>query len=450
MSRQGEFARLLRWYPASWRRSHGEVVLGTMLDVAEAQGRDAPTRGERRAAIVDGLAHRLDRRIAIGAAVAAVGTAALVWAAQLTVSAVAAGIDPRVVDSTLTGWMQAIVALSGAVPALAVVSLVATARVRGMRSGPVLLGGVVGVAAAIALALTMLSWSVGFEEADAGGMRSPLGAAFLVILGIAWTLAAVATAILLGEALRRRLGGGSYPVALGVGLVGWPFLAYSLLSVASAVLLALGLLAVAVIATGPLGAVDREGPHPHHTGSWTVARPALQRERRLIIVLSSLSVAAGAAAGVFALAGSLWTGLDATQAMRVGIGAGALGAIPLALCLGVRRGPGLHSWAPPILVALGLVFLALANVFGSGDGSNLPLLLAAVPVAAAVAWLVATLPRLATGRVVLSVATAAATLVLSPMLQMLPFVSPVIAVIVLLATTLKARRQGAKDIAAAT
>lgn len=447
MSRQGEFARLLRWYPASWRRSHGEVVLGTMLDVAEAQGRDAPTRGERRAAIVDGLAHRLDRRIAIGAAVAAVGTAALVWAAQLTVSAVAAGIDPRV-DSTLTGWMQAIVALSGAVPALAVVSLVATARVRGMRSGPVLLGGAVGVAAAIALALTMLSWSVGFEEADAGGMRSPLGAAFLVILGIAWTLAAVATAILLGEALRRRLGGGSYPVALGVGLVGWPFLAYSLLSVASAVLLALGLLAVAVIATGPLGAVEREGPH--HTGSWTVARPALQRGRRLIIVLSSLSVAAGAAAGVFALAGSVWTGLDATQAMRVGIGAGALGAIPLALCLGVRRGPGLHSWAPPILVALGLVFLALANVFGSGDGSNLPLLLAAVPVAAAVAWGVATLPRLATGRVVLSVATAAATLVLSPMLQMLPFVSPVIAVIVLLATTLKARRQGAKDIAAAT
>lgn len=435
MSGESEFARLLRWYPASWRRDHGDVVLGTMLDVADADGRDAPTRAERRAAFVDGLGHRLDRRIAIGAAVAAVGVAMLVWTVQLALAA---------------GWPQAVAVLSGAVPLFAVVSLVATARVRGMRPGAALLGGLIGVAAATALALTMLSWSIGFDEADAGAVRSPLGAAFLVLLCVAWTLGAAATTILLGELLRKRLRDvGAYAAALAIGVVCWPVLAYSLLSVASAVLLALGMLTAAAVATRPRAVLDA----PAAPAASAPAAPfsVSRRRRGLIAVLAGLSLAAGAAAGVFAFAGPLWTTLDATEAMRVGIGAGAVGAIPLALCLGFRRARGVHRWGPPLLAALGLVVLAVGNVFGSGDGSTLPLLVAAAPVAGGVAWLVATLPRLLAARVVLAIVVAVATLVLSPMLQILPFVSPVVATGLLLSSILTTpRRRAADGVAAET
>ena len=39
------YRRLLRWYPRSWRAHHGEVLLGIMLDEAEALGRSRPTVG---------------------------------------------------------------------------------------------------------------------------------------------------------------------------------------------------------------------------------------------------------------------------------------------------------------------------------------------------------------------------------------------------------------------
>lgn len=51
--------RALRAYPASWRARHGEAMLGTLLDEADANGRTEPTRGERLALIRGGLAVRI-------------------------------------------------------------------------------------------------------------------------------------------------------------------------------------------------------------------------------------------------------------------------------------------------------------------------------------------------------------------------------------------------------
>jgi len=49
----------LRWYPRSWRRANGDALIGTLLDVAEAGGRTAPTASERRDLAVAGLRLRV-------------------------------------------------------------------------------------------------------------------------------------------------------------------------------------------------------------------------------------------------------------------------------------------------------------------------------------------------------------------------------------------------------
>lgn len=79
------FRRLLRWYPRAWRDRNGAALLRTMLDDAERQGRAAPSLAERLSAVGYGLGTRLDRRLALGAdlaalAVAAAGGAVVVWA----------------------------------------------------------------------------------------------------------------------------------------------------------------------------------------------------------------------------------------------------------------------------------------------------------------------------------------------------------------------------------
>jgi len=51
--------RALRAYPLSWRERHGEAMLGTLLDEAEAQGREEPSRGERIALMRSGLVVRV-------------------------------------------------------------------------------------------------------------------------------------------------------------------------------------------------------------------------------------------------------------------------------------------------------------------------------------------------------------------------------------------------------
>lgn len=91
--------RALRAYPASWRAHHGDAMLGTLLDEADAVGRSEPTRGERFALIRGGLAVRIGQwmppvaRDVLAAAAAATGVAlALTFA-------VFSGFAPRIVET---------------------------------------------------------------------------------------------------------------------------------------------------------------------------------------------------------------------------------------------------------------------------------------------------------------------------------------------------------------
>jgi hypothetical protein len=54
------YRRALRWYPSAWRARNGEAMIGTLLDLADAEGRATPTRFERFGLALDGLLVRVD------------------------------------------------------------------------------------------------------------------------------------------------------------------------------------------------------------------------------------------------------------------------------------------------------------------------------------------------------------------------------------------------------
>lgn len=58
-----QYRRLLAWYPRDWRTKNEDAALGTLLDVAESEGRSNPTGLERASIAAHGLSARLDRFI---------------------------------------------------------------------------------------------------------------------------------------------------------------------------------------------------------------------------------------------------------------------------------------------------------------------------------------------------------------------------------------------------
>jgi hypothetical protein len=55
---EAQARKLLRWFPSRWRTAHGEALIGTLLDAADAAERTALTPNERRDLIVSGLRER--------------------------------------------------------------------------------------------------------------------------------------------------------------------------------------------------------------------------------------------------------------------------------------------------------------------------------------------------------------------------------------------------------
>ena len=60
MTAEAQYRSALRWYPRSWRQRNEDVMVGTLLDVADADGREAPTRGELRDLRRSGFAARAE------------------------------------------------------------------------------------------------------------------------------------------------------------------------------------------------------------------------------------------------------------------------------------------------------------------------------------------------------------------------------------------------------
>ncbi len=56
--RAERYRRMLRWYPADWRAEHEAVVVGILLDQADARGDVRPRLGDRLALAIGGLRHR--------------------------------------------------------------------------------------------------------------------------------------------------------------------------------------------------------------------------------------------------------------------------------------------------------------------------------------------------------------------------------------------------------
>lgn len=58
---EARYRRLTRWYPRTWRAANEDAFVGTLLDVADAEGRAAPTRQERLDIVGHAVSARLDR-----------------------------------------------------------------------------------------------------------------------------------------------------------------------------------------------------------------------------------------------------------------------------------------------------------------------------------------------------------------------------------------------------
>lgn len=71
------FERALRWYPQAWRNENGAAVIGTLLDVAQSEGRTSPRRSELANLTLMGIGARVDRWVS--------------WRARTLVSSISLG-----------------------------------------------------------------------------------------------------------------------------------------------------------------------------------------------------------------------------------------------------------------------------------------------------------------------------------------------------------------------
>lgn len=57
-SRDSQYRKCVRWYPAAWRERNEEAIIALLMDEDDAEGRNAPTRSSRLALVAAGLYER--------------------------------------------------------------------------------------------------------------------------------------------------------------------------------------------------------------------------------------------------------------------------------------------------------------------------------------------------------------------------------------------------------
>lgn len=430
---EARFARLLRWYPRRWRRANGDVLLSSLLDAAEHEGRTAPTRRERRAAAVHGTAARIDGRFALASALIAVALAVaagtvLVWGIQPLASRGLSGVLPAVV--------------SGAVPAFTAFGVVALVRQSGrLADGRTLVLLALAVVASALNALTMASWSAAFDAADEQVPVEGIAAAWLPLAGAALGAGAAFVGTLADALLARttlsRLARG---VLAGFsGIVAAPIIGLGLISPYVG---GLGALAVTVLAAR-LRASDAPPPAPALPKA---PRPLTRAARGTVRLLAGVAVAGGLVGIVYAFTGAQWSpgAVDGTAAMGQGITLLLFSGIPFLSALGLlgaarSRVDAVHVWGPLALVALSFVSVALGYLRAPSWGGMAPWLQAAAfLVGGAIAWWIIPRARARLRPVGAVLVGGAAGLVYASFLgmlvtPMLAFVVPIAAVVVVAA-----------------
>lgn len=354
MTLEDRYRRLLRWYPRSWRAELEEVMLGTLLDAAEHRGDARPRPAEAWSLRVNGAGERLTARSAVACAIAAV-----LLTATTTVMLFSGATAP--VGAMLTSLG------AGTAVSFAVVGLLRSIRA----VSPA--GAVSALAAAVpAWALAALAgaaWSIGFDRADAGAPPTPFTASFPLLLACGWAAGAIATAIVAAGVLSGLPRLARWTVAALVAAVTPLVLGPTVTSGMSGVLLSCTVLIIATLRMrGP--ASPREARMP--------AVPLAASARRWSMALTLLALVAATAGAAFALFGSHWTAsVDGTRAMQLGLGAGQLALIPLALLLVVHGGRrGIEAvavlGAGAALIAIGAAWYAAGNLTGASGTGDVP------------------------------------------------------------------------------
>jgi len=381
---------MLRWYPRSWRETNGDVMLGLLLDDAEAQGRVVPTKLDRFRAARDGTGSRLTGRLAVGSSLFGLGIAALagivsVWGLDLLVS-----ID--------AGWI--VYALTtGVAPASVLLGIVSLARDRGTLSEGRALAvlGLGGPALALG-ALAVASWSVGFTAADDGDAMPPFATLWGPFVLVGLILGAVACALVLDalftrNGMRRTV---SMAVSIPLGALLSTGIAPSILMPAGSAVVAAVVAAIAIARRRP-SALPGWEPLPQ-TPAVVRSHPPLSasamRATRWLSILSAIGSTIGV---VYAFTGSLWptvpdaTAIDSTLAMGRGVSLALLSALPVLAAWAVRLAArsaldARHTWGP--LALIGLWFGAVAGGYADGADGSLGggFALGAVLFAGAIVW----------------------------------------------------------------
>lgn len=288
--------------------------------------------------------------------------------------------------------------------ALTFAVLVLWFRSGGISAPAALVTAVLTIPALALAALALASWSAGFAVADAGGVFTWFEASSLPLGGAAWIAGTAALSPPVSCLLRLR---SDYARTAKIVLL------------AAVAALALGLLYVTVLPAGPLAAAavlflalrsgqdnegqdkggqDKEshGPDAHRTegavrgsNSQDLLHPVAARPEPVPVSRAVRTSVAGIAAATlligllsawFALFGS-GTSLagNSTEAMNLGLAAGALNAIPVVLALGMVLVPrfGRVLTGSAVLASAGLATESAAQLAGAGHPVQWPLTVAA-------------------------------------------------------------------------
>ncbi len=375
--RRQRYARLLRWYPKGWREEHARLMLDTLDEHAQDRGIARPGIAEAWSIRAHGLGERATIRWAVTAAV--VSMVAFILATVILLS--------DAIFMPGAGMVRTFLAVLVGPLFLTIAVLILLHR-RGQLSAPASLCGAVAAVPAFALAaLAAASWSVGFDEADAGMGRSWFGSATLLFIVLAWL--AVAAALLAPTAL---LVSAKLPAPIRLPLIGLLAAIMAIVvgvlmvtgqmmgSVAAAAVLVLAVLAGRPGSVRPAGlAVSVQVVEQRSSAGRTAGLNRSAWAKACVVGL--FAFVAGLGCAVFALTGSMWSpGItDSTHAMNLGLAAGALAAIPVAMAAGViftpRFGKSMR-WAV-LLLSAALAVEAAAQFAGAGHPLQWPMTVAA-------------------------------------------------------------------------
>lgn len=365
-----KFRRLLNAYPKQWRDRHGEVLLRTLLDQAEAEGRTKPTTSMRFSLITHGFAERISLTVILGTSMIALVLSAVGMVLQLAES----------VPSFLPGWLGITLTI-GLSAWLTVVALSGLLRVLGyIEHWRSLLVNALALPALVLTLFAALSWGQGFDEADAGVELSGFSMAFGSLFLAAFVFGSLSSAILLDGLLANLMR--NQGVRKIVAIAGGVILA---LATGLFVISPFSISASAAIAmVAAMWAKSRTGQQVNpDTVSWPDQAGSPQQEILpsapsatgvpvSVRVLAGISAFVGAGAIAFAVSGSTWPGVtvDSTRALQLGMAAAALASIPLVIACSRWWGQKTRRFQWPMrFLSMALVVFALGTLLGDGSGS---------------------------------------------------------------------------------